>query len=175
MNIENLNRTLTAIRNAERNTYGAWANLRAYRNDIIESKEMGKKEVDAYIAEQLDCTPKSVIKCINAVEVTETIGIDFIIAKGICNKFGLKFILDSAIALKNVASYSEAVAILDGIKAEEKGASEPTSEPTSDPTTDPTSDPTNDTESSEMVIAYNGEKFTISDPDTIKAIIALLK
>ena len=175
-NIENLNRTIVAIRNAERNTFGAWANLRAYRNDIIESKEMSKKDIDAYIANELDCTPKSVVKFINAVEVTETLGMDFVIAKGICNKFGLKFILDSANALKDVTSYSDAIAILDGIKAEEKEVSEPTSDPTIVPEPNTPVDENDASEpTSEMVIAYNGEKFTISDPETIKAVLALLK
>ena len=167
-NIENLNRTISAIRNAERNTYGAWVNLRAYRNDVVESKEMSKKEVDKYIAEQLDCTPKTVIKSINAVEITEKLGIDFVIAKGIANKYGLKFILDSANALENVTSYTEAIAILDGIKAEEKDATNPES-------ADPATDPENDTETDEMTITYNGEKFTVTDTETINAIIALLK
>ena len=176
MNIENLNRTIVAIRNAERNTFGAWANLRAYRKEIIESKEMSKKDVDAYIANELDCTPKSVIKFINAVEVTETIGLDFVIAKGICNKYGLKYILECADALKDVTTYTDAIAILDTLKAEEKGASDP--EPTTE--TDNTDDGENSTDSepeptSVMEITYNGEKFTISDPETIKAIIALLK
>ena len=175
-NIENIIRTIVAIRNAERNTFGAWANLRAYRKNIIDSKEMSKKDIDAYIANELNCTTKSVVKFINAVEVTETLGMDFVIAKGICNKYGLKFILDSSNALKDVTSYSEAIAILDGVKAEEKGASEPTSEPTSDPTSEPTSDPTSDPEpTTEMVITYNGEKFTISDTETINAVLALLK